>query len=205
MQTTFRFVVVLGASLGAAATAAAAPPAPPDPFNLLRHGNGYLLIGGGVASYVDRDVRDDVGPSGTWDLRLGLGSRRVVAGELAYVGSAGSAGAFGKYFGFEGAEAVMRLQYPRQRGQWLVEPFVFGGAGWSHFEIVKATRLALRDTSDLLVVPLGAGLTLGNGSFLFDARFTYRQTLGEGIVPGSNTSRARLQSWAITASLGWEL
>jgi len=206
MQTSLkRFVVVLSVSLDAFTTAAAAPAPPPDPFSLLHRGRGYLLIGGGVINYLDRDVRDEVGPSGTLDLRLGLGSRRVVAGELAYVGSAGSASAFGKYLGFEGAEAVIRLQSPRQRGKWLAEPFVFGGAGWSHFEIVKATRLALRDTNDLLVVPLGAGLTLGNGPFLFDTRFTYRRTFGEGLVPRSNGSRARLQNWAVTASLGWEL
>ncbi len=206
MQTSFmRFVVVLAASLGAFTTATAAPAPPPDPFSLLRRGGGYLLVGGGVTTYLDREVRGDAGPSGTLDVRLGLGSRRVVGGELAFVESTGSAGAFGKYLGFEGAEAVMRLQYPRQRGRWLAEPFAFGGAGWSHFEIVKATRLALRDTNDLLVLPLGAGFTLGNGPLLFDARFNYRQTFGERLVPKSDGSRAPLESWAVTASLGWEL
>ena len=67
--------------------ALAAPTGSPVPFNLLKRESGYLLIGGGVANYLVRAVRNRVGSSGNWNLRFGVGNRGLVSGELGYVGS----------------------------------------------------------------------------------------------------------------------
>ena len=52
---------------------------------------------------------------------------------------------------------MLRLQYPYVTGSWLVEPFAFGGIGWSRLSLRDAPP-ALEDTDDVGVVPFGGGL-----------------------------------------------
>ena len=52
----------------------------------------YLLVGGGVADFTEEGVKDRFGIGGTWDVRLGVGNRLYVGGELGYVGAVRSGG-----------------------------------------------------------------------------------------------------------------
>lgn len=164
----------------------------------------YFLAGGGVAHYFSGAVRDAVDTGGAWDLRLGFGSRTFVGAELAYAGSARKAGRLGTNLFTNGAEAALRLQYPYALGTWLVEPFAFGGAGWTHFSLSSPTGVALRNTDDVFTVPVGGGVMLAYGRVLLDARFTYRQTFDENLIRDYDGSAAKLSSWAVTASVGYE-
>ena len=164
----------------------------------------YVLVGGGVTNYFDGALKDRVDTGGTWDLRLGLGSRFFLGGELAYVGSARSAGALGRNLVTNGAEGVLRVQYPYVAGRWMLTPFGFGGAGWTHFDVHGARAAAQKDSDDVLVVPLGGGVALAHDQILLDARFTYRQTFDESLIQAADGTAASLKSWAVTASVGYE-
>lgn len=148
-------------------------------------------------------VKDSFDVGGTWDVRLGVGSRFYVGGELAYVGSARRGVGSTSNLMLNGAEAVLRLQYPYVTGKWLVEPFAFGGIGWSRASLNKAPA-GLKDSDDIGVVPFGAGVTLGYEHFLVDVRFTYRSTFSEDLALGVNQAPLNLQQWAVGASVGYE-
>jgi hypothetical protein len=201
------FVAFLG--VGAPSLAAAQPRGGADAQltgqrGLLTEYGEYLLLGGGVTNYVDRAVKDRVETGGTWDLRVGLGNRAFIGGELAYVGSARKANDLGRNLVTNGAEGVLRLQYPYDTGRWVVTPFAFGGAGWTHFDVHGVRAAALRDSDDVFEVPFGGGITLGYDHLLLDARFTYRQTFDEKLVPAADGTAASLRSWAVTGSVGYE-
>lgn len=207
-------VLALGLALASAPAAAgaddAAAPAtaevrgaPASPQDLLTPFGEYLLAGGGVTNYVDHAVRNAVDVGGTWDVRLGFGSRFYLGAEAAYVGSARHSGSLGSNLVANGVEGVVRLQYPFAAGRWLLEPFAFGGAGWTHFDLQSAAA-GLRSADDVLVVPFGAGFTAAYDHFLLDARFTYRQTFDETLLQTAVAASPSLASWAVTASVGYE-
>jgi hypothetical protein len=136
-------------------------------------------------------------------VRVGFGSRFFVGAEAAYVGSLRSAVGDGSDLMTNGAEGVLRLQYPYVTGRWLVEPFAFGGIGWSRLSVRDAPA-GVEDSDDLGVVPFGGGLMLGYGRWLVDARFTYRSTFAEDVRVGAGGATASLDQWAVGASLGYE-
>lgn len=215
-QSRWSKLALVALALGAAPAAARADdPAVEGPANpevrqaaapsrdLLTPFGEYFLAGGGVTNYSDSAVRSKVDVGGTWDLRLGFGSRYYVGGEVAYVGSARTPGQLGSELLTNGVEAVVRGQYPFVMESWLVEPFVFGGAGWTHFEL-NGSGGGVRSTDDVLVVPFGAGVDAAYQHFLFDARFTWRQTFNESLLETATAAAPNLSSWAVTASLGYE-
>jgi hypothetical protein len=160
----------------------------------------YFLAGGGVAEFSDSDARDRIDTGGTWDFRAGLGLRRFVGGEVAYVGSSWTTGSLGGDLLTHGLEGVLRLQYPWERGHLLVEPFAFGGIGWTHFDLDGERGRESEDT----VVPVGGGVTLGYKRLLLDTRLTYRHTFDEEILRAADGSETSLNSWAFTAAIGYE-
>lgn len=198
-----RFTVFV-AALVALAPAAANAQSSNDDGNFMTRYGGYFLAGGGVTNYFSRAVRDQVDTGGTWDLRLGFGNRSYLGGEFAYVGSARKAGSLGSDLFTNGAEAIMRVQYPWSEGKWLVEPFAFGGVGWTHFQITDATPAAMASSDDVFVMPVGAGVTLGYDHLLFDTRFTYRQAFDAKLIRDTDGSAAKMNSWAITAAIGYQ-
>lgn len=163
----------------------------------------YLLLGGGVTDFSKKSVKDQFDVGGTWGARLGLGSRSYVGAEVAYVGLAASATGAGADLLANGAEGVLRLQVPYTTGSWLVEPFAFGGIGWSHVSLRDAPA-GLKDSDDVGVVPFGGGLTVGKGGWLLDARFTYRTNFSEDLVLRAGEAPATLDRWAVSAAIGYE-
>jgi hypothetical protein len=196
-------LTVIASMLAALAPAAAVAQETTTTRGFMQDYGGYFLVGGGVTNYFDQGVRDRLDTGGTWDLRLGIGNRHFIGGELAYVGSARDAGAFGNSLVTNGAEGVLRVQYPWEQGRWLIEPFAFGGVGWTHFDLNQA-RDAIQNANDLFVMPVGGGVTLAYDHILFDTRFTYRQTFDESLIRANDGTAASLSSWAVTASVGYE-
>jgi hypothetical protein len=203
-----RFTLLTGLLIGFLPAVAAAdgwesPPSSTWANELLTPYGEYFLVGGGLTNYFDRAVRDRVDLGGTWDLRLGIGNRFFVGAEAAYIGSALKAGGLGTNLVTNGAEGVLRIQYPYATGRWLIEPFAFGGAGWTHFDINSA-RVGQRGSDDVFETPVGGGVMLAYGHFLFDGRFTYRQTYSENLIQARDGTLASLKSWGVTASAGYE-
>jgi hypothetical protein len=200
-----RFAVIAGLALAAAPGLAGADGWRGSGSSNLRTPYGaYVLLGGGVTDFTEDAVKDRFDAGGSWDLRLGLGSRFYLGGEVAYVGSIrSSADGSGSDLLSNGGEAVLRVQYPYATGSWLVEPFVFGGIGWNRVSLEDAPP-GLEDSDDVGVVPFGAGVTLGNGRLLLDARFTYRTSFDEDLALAVGEGPANLEQWGVTAAIGYE-
>lgn len=193
----------------AAATVLAAAPTPgsaaggDEPRGLLTGLGEYFLVGGGVTDFSDGGLRDRLDTGGSWDARAGIGSRFYVGGEVAYVGSLRSFKGSDTDLTTHGAEAIVRLQYPYTTSGWLLEPFAFGGIGWSHLSLRKAPA-GVKDSEDIGVVPFGAGVTVGYRRLLLDARFTYRSTFNDEVALAPGGTSSDLSNWTVGASIGVE-
>ncbi len=163
----------------------------------------YVLVGGGVTDFAKSATKDRFDTGVAWDVRLGVGSRYYVGVEAAYVGAALNAKGAGPDLRMNGAEGVVRVQYPYASGRWLVEPFAFGGLGWNHLTLNNAAP-GVKDSDEIGVVPFGAGVTVAHDRFLVDARFTYRTAFNEDLALGASQATPNLERWAVGASVGYE-
>lgn len=198
-----KFALVAGLLIGAVPAISHAEEWRAGSGDLLTPFGEYLLLGGGVTDFKEDAAKDRFDVGGTWDLRLGVGSRYYVGGEVAYVGSLRSGKGAEPDLAANGAEGIVRVQYPYATGKWLVEPFAFGGIGWSHLSLQDAAP-GVKDSDEIGVVPFGAGVTLGYGRALLDARFTYRTSFSEDLPLAVGEAPANLEQWAVGASIGYE-
>ncbi len=188
------------------------PPAPlPEEPRRGPLGIASIHVGGGVANFTRDEIRDLTDVGGYWDARVVLGTRSIIGVEASYVGAAQNIEALGLDSDAtlirNGVEGALRLNLPfNPRGSVLVEPYAFGGAGWSRYNLVNEdfNTSNVRDEDDVFTVPLGVGLSTGARGFLFDARFTYRPTFGDDLVQNPDGSTADLQNWTAGASIGYE-
>jgi hypothetical protein len=170
--------------------------------------SGYgtaVELGGGVVNFSGNTARSMTNVGGTWNLRLAFGTRSIVGLEAAYVGSAQGLTASGldpnAVLVGNGAEAALRLNAPLIYRGSLVEPFAFGGAGWTRYNVVNDNFNAsiVREKDDVLTVPFGAGIAASYLGFMFDARFTYRVLYDQQLLGNAN-----LDNWMVSANIGSE-
>lgn len=168
-----------------------------------------LEAGGGVLAYTRGQLANLTQTGGGWALRLIIGTRSYLAGEVAYVGSANTIGLGGLTTSAQligtGLEGALRLQLPvwlGERGRGLVLPYILAGVGWSRYDVLDSNNNFNSGTNGL-TVPLGGGLILGYRHLLFDARAQYR--LGYYNNPlrlGDDTSGT--DNWSLTFHVGYE-
>jgi hypothetical protein len=143
---------------------------------------------------------------GSWELRLGIGTRSLAGVELAYTGSAHDVATSGldvdAYAIRNGVEGAVRLNAPLVMRRWTLAPFALLGLGWARYDLVNAAvnTSTVRGHDNVLVVPLGVGVGASFHGFMADARFTYRaafddQFLGRGVD---------LHTWTVGANVGRE-
>lgn len=182
-------------------------------------GQGWqIFAGGGVEGFFSgsmRDVTSDVG--GNWDVRVILGSRSYVGFEAGYSGFASNIDSAigpdrdGTLIGTT-LEGTVRWNFmPADE----FTPYVFGGLGWRRYDIIEAdfsrSATGLEDSDDLMVVPLGAGLSYRFDNvpgLTADARFTFRPAIGSDLLlsdPGTTSDdTVALHTWGIGAFVGYE-
>ena len=190
---TSRWLVLVGA------LAALAAPALADAQT--GWNNGYFLVGGGYRSFRSGSLRGAFDPGGTWDARLGIGNGTFLGFEAAYVGSYQNGKSGRPNMLTNGAEGVVRLQAPIGTKAFLVEPFAFGGIGWNYVSLMHAPS-TIANHENIGTIPFGAGVTLGAGGFLVDARFTWRKTFDDKIQLGTDGSK-NLENYDVTANVGF--
>ncbi|MFL5440505.1 MAG: hypothetical protein ACJ79W_15205 [Myxococcales bacterium] len=171
-------------------------------------------LGGGVTDFTGNEMSNAASPGGAWEVRGTIGTRKLIAVEAAYVGSrrnidvlgvSGTDGETAHIFS-NGLEGALRLQYPYLAGKWMFQPFVFGGLGWTHMGVdgTLTPTSPIRDSDDLLVVPMGGGLSATWNRIVLEARFTYRATYNEDLLVNSDGSKASLSNWSTGALIGYE-
>ncbi len=188
------------------------PPPPPHsdmPLSVIGVG---VTLGGGAVGFWQDGTKSFVDIGGSWDVRATIGTRLPIAFEAAYVGSAQG---FKNDLGLENnavllgstAEGDIRINILRGR----IQPYVFGGAGWTNYRIVNTaiSTSDLQRSDNVLEIPFGAGLTARLGhALLLDIRGTGRWTfdddLFKNVATATNAGDSHLYTWMGSAHLGWE-
>ncbi|HEY0706539.1 MAG TPA: hypothetical protein VGG33_07075 [Polyangia bacterium] len=168
-----------------------------------------VAVGGGVGNFFRESIRDITGISGTWDARLSVGTRSILAGELAYVGGARSISATGLANDANlinnGAEVALRLNLPIELRSFLLEPFALAGVGVSHYYLRNteaAGAVAKRD--NVGTIPVGLGFAFAYKGLVADARATYRPTFNDSELVTAPSGETDLQSWSAGVTVGYE-
>jgi len=185
-----------------------APPPPAAP-NVPLTGLGVeATIGGGAIGFIDQSARDMTSTGASWNARIMFGSRLPLAVETAYTGSVQSIDALGlstnAFLLGNGVEGTLRVNLIRAR----VQPYLFGGVGWTHYQITNVNNTATSSVlgrDDVGTLPMGAGVTTRVvGAFLIDVRAIYRATFNDDMLRAAAISANSMQSWNVAAQVGFE-
>ena len=180
-----------------------------------------ISAGGGVSDWFDRNVRDETGVAGTWEVRGYVGLNQPIGLEVAYVGRASSLDPFvGPNVSSDlvgnGAEAAARFNVFRDLP---VQPYGLIGIGWQRLETtgdqVTLSDNGIADSDDILQFPLAAGAAYRGWMGLYvDARFTFRPTINEDLVatqaiivdgvPLATGTFADMDNWEVSGRIGYE-
>ncbi|MBS1122311.1 MAG: hypothetical protein H6Q90_4539 [Deltaproteobacteria bacterium] len=167
-----------------------------------------VSLGGGVAGFTNKTLRDTTRVGGDWTVRLTIGSRSMLAGEAAYIGSAQSIDALGldsdALLVSNGIQGNLRLNLINDMP---VQPFVYGGAAWRRYTLARDNfnTSDVLSKDDVLEIPLGVGIAAKTQGFLFDARGEARIATNEDLLPSiDRTGAAAMHRWSINANVGYE-
>jgi len=181
---------------------------------------GAVLVGGGSTGDIGDATAQPFGDGQTWHVRGVLGTRSVVAGEVAYVGSLDQTASSEPFVGTpsvlsNGLDLAARFQLPITPGGDdgpLVAPFVAAGVGTQLNDTIDPDldTIALTDeqlgNDPTLHVPMSAGLTVGGGGILVDARVGYRPAVGDlELATSDDRFYDGHNALSVTASLGVEI
>jgi hypothetical protein len=166
-----------------------------------------LMAGGGSFKFVGGDLRAETNLGGEWTVRALVGSRSIVGVEAAYLGTAQEINALGLANNAtlisNGVEGTLRVNAPIGIRHFLIEPFAFGGGGWTHYNIVNSSTnsASLRTTDNVVLVPVGGGIDMGYRGFFLDARYTYRFSYNNDLVQVGDRG---MDNWSASGALGYE-
>ncbi len=179
-----------------------------EPF-LEKYGVAFVL-GGGVEGFTNDSMRQSTKDGGNWDARAIFGTRDWVGFEAAYIGSAQSIDALGldgnALLVGNGVQGNLRLNLTTNQ---LVQPFAFAGAAWRHYSLQNTgiNTSDVRDTDDVLEVPMGVGLAYKYDGFMIDARGEFRAVTGNDLMPSltdtAGDTRAEMHRWGVNANIGY--
>lgn len=173
-----------------------------------------LVIGGGITGFTDALMRDTISNNvgGLWDARLSIGTHVPIGFDISYLGSAAELRTLddqsnGTLVGTAVEGAVRFNVLPH----FSVNPYVFAGLGWQRYDVRDASfaqsDTGLRNEDDLLVVPMGAGISYRATSGLTaDVRGTFRAADDSGLlsVREGTDGNAELHTWEASAAVGYE-
>ena len=174
---------------------------------------GYgLSLGGGVSGFVSDAFRSETSVGGSWDVRLVAGTKQYLALEASYIGSAQSVNAIGldddAILVGNGLQAALRVNFLRN---YYVQPFLYGGAAWRHYELSNVTINVsdVTDSDDVFEVPVGVGLAGYISGFMADVRAEYRAAWGNDLIPAftgldDGAVVGSMDRWGVTGNIGME-
>jgi hypothetical protein len=192
--------------LGAALALALPSVASADPLSALRDVGTSVTVGGGVTGFTDGDTRDAITVGGAWEARFAAGTKRRLAIEGAYVGSAQPLDVLGvnedAVLLGTGLEATARLNI--LLGD--VQPYLVAGAGWTRYDVTNTDTNTsdVADEDDVLAIPLGVGLGYRYQHLLVDARATYRPVSDADLMATADDDGGTLDTWTASLRAGFE-
>jgi hypothetical protein len=165
-----------------------------------------LALGGGLDDFTGDDMRNTTGVGFGWTARVLFGTHSIIAGELAYIGSAQGIDRFGlagrsTLYG-NGAQADVRLNTTTD---YFLQPYLYGGVAWRHYSLSAGSPNTsdIADSTDTFEVPLGVGLATYVHEIVFEVRGEYRFSWADhAIVPGPNGNAPLLDRWGLSSSAG---
>ena len=171
-----------------------------------------LSVGGGVDDFVGDAFRSTTSIGGGWNVRATMGTRQYIAGEVSYIGSAQSIDALGldndATLVGNGVQGALRINVLKGLP---VQPFVYGGAAWRHYDLTDVTinTSDVRDSDDVFEVPVGVGLSGYFYGFMADVRGEYRGSWDNDLIPtldndDDGTIINAMDRWSVSGSLGVE-
>lgn len=167
-----------------------------------------MAVGGGVTGFTAKRPSELANVGGNWEARLSFGTRGPFAIEAAYIGAAQGMDALGvendAVLVGNGVEADLRMNLLRDSA---IVPYALAGIGWRHYEVsgnVSATS-SVRETDNVLEVPVGAGVTYSFKPVFVDLRGVFRPTFDSDLLRGTTESDRGLHNWSTRVSVGWEL
>jgi hypothetical protein len=175
-----------------------------------------VQIGGGVFGFVDDATDNFMDTGGSWTARLVLGTRMPLALEAAYIGTANNISALGldddAVLLSNGAEANLRWNIistifrSMDTGVGRFEPYVFSGVAYRHYRLVNDdfNTSSVNNSDNIGEVPFGGGIAWLMGGFAVDARGEYRLAFGDDLFAGDGDNENGLNTWNVSARLGWE-
>jgi len=173
---------------------------------------GYgLSVGGGVDDFVGDDARATTKVGGGWDVRLTIGTKQWLAGEVSYIGSAQAIDALGldssAVLVGNGVQGALRANLTRNE---LAQPFIYAGGAWRRYDLTNesfnTSDVASKD--DVFELPVGVGVAGYLSGFMADLRAEYRGVWGNDLIPAprgnDSTIVGPLDRWGITGNIGAE-
>jgi len=168
-----------------------------------------LIVGAGVEDFVGDTMRQTSNMNGNWGLHAAFDLQKHFVLEAGYIGTASQINApignteatlVGTTF-----EALGRLMpLPEQS----VRPYAFLGAAWRRYDVTgesfTTADAGMNDSTDLLQLPVGAGVEYEKGGFIADARFTFRPSAGGELVLEDKGEYASMHTWGLNAAVGYE-
>lgn len=173
---------------------------------------GYgISIGGGVDDFVGDNARATTKVGGGWDVRLTIGTKQWLAGEISYIGSAQAIDALGldssAVLVGNGVQGALRVNFARNE---FVQPFLYGGGAWRRYDLTNESfnTSDVANKDDVFEIPVGVGVAGYLSGFMADLRGEYRGVWGNDLIStprsNDNTIVGPLDRWAVKANIGTE-
>ncbi len=160
-----------------------------DRPSLMKRVGLALDVGGGVHDFVDRGHRGLVSAGAGWAARLTVGTRRHLAGEVAYVGSANAVkNALGAadhaILISNGVEGLVRVNV--LVNDW--QPYAVAGYTYRRYNMQNsaANTSAIADGTNSSEIPVGLGLAYRKNHFIGDLRGMVHPSVASELLPSSN-------------------
>jgi hypothetical protein len=190
------------------------PPAAVPPAPWMSRFGWALMAGGGFQDFTNSTTRSLTNGGGAWDARFVGGTNSIIGFEAAYIGAARGIANLGVIPGnnpnlvANGVEGTLRLNAPIRFGNQLVEPYAFGGVGYSRYHVTNfnTNTGVLTDftaNDNVMDVPAGGGVAYAYKAFIADVRAGYTSTFFNSLLVNQPSGDGgALNNWGIGGQVG---
>ena len=169
-----------------------------------------LLIGGGLSNFVGDLANESTHPGGAWEATLVFGGRQHLALEVSYNGSVNTVEAVGLSGNALLIGTTAQTAFRANLNTGDVQPYAIAGFGWTHYALAgEAVNVSgIRNDDNVLIVPVGGGLSVHMGQLVLDMRAFYRHAFSSNMfdtIADATGRSGKMSSWVARVALGFEI